>query len=75
MHNKHAWIVRNGRGIKTGSSRHQTGRLLAFPSKTADEERWNYYDEPLIGDLEEFRGSLRKYQRRRAAYGMFFGGS
>ncbi|MEY2614760.1 MAG: hypothetical protein QOH78_533, partial [Verrucomicrobiota bacterium] len=40
-----------------------------FQTKRSDEERWTYFNEPLLGDLEEFREVLfRKYQRRRASY-------
>ena len=55
-------VKREVRVIKTGGS-------WRFQSKRADEERWTYYDEPLVADLEEFREILfRKYQRRRASY-------
>jgi len=69
MHNKHAWIVRTEEGLKREVRVIKTGGFWRFQSKRADEDRWNYFEEPLIGDLEEFREVLfRKYQRRRAAY-------
>ena len=69
MHNKHAWVVRSNGGLKREVRVIKAGGSWRFQSKRADEERWTYFDEPLIADLEEFREVLfRKYQRRRAAY-------
>lgn len=69
MHNKHAWVIRTDEGFKREVRVIKTGASWRFQSKRADEERWTYFDEPLVADLEEFREVLfRKYQRRRAAY-------
>jgi hypothetical protein len=69
MHNKHVWIVRTNQGVKREVRVIKAGGSWRFQSKRADEERWTYYDESLIVDLEEFRKILlRKYQRRRATY-------
>jgi len=69
MHNRHAWVVRCNDGVKREVRVIKIGGSWRFQSKRADQERWNYYEEPLIADLEEFRQILfRKYQRRRAAY-------
>jgi hypothetical protein len=69
MHNRHAWVVRTDDGLKREIRVIKTGGSWRFQSKCADEERWTYYDEPPVADLEDFRDVLyRKYQRRRAAY-------
>jgi hypothetical protein len=69
MHNRHAWVVRTDDGLKREIRVIKTGGSWRFQSKRADEERWTYFDEPAVADLEEFREVLyRKYQRRRAAY-------
>jgi hypothetical protein len=69
MHNRHAWIVRTDAGLKREVRVIKAAGSWRFQSKRADEERWTYYDEPPVADLEEFREILfRKYQRRRAAY-------
>ena len=69
MHNRHAWVVRTDDGLKREIRVIKTGGSWRFQSKRADEERWTYFDEPAVADLQEFREVLyRKYQRRRAAY-------
>jgi hypothetical protein len=69
MHNRHAWVVRTDEGLKREVRVLKAGGSWRFQSKRADQERWTYYDEPQVVDLEEFREVLfRKYQRRRAAY-------
>ena len=69
MHNRHAWVVRTDEGLKREVRVIKEGGSWRFQSKRADQERWTYYDEPPVVDLEEFREVLfRKYQRRRAAY-------
>jgi adenosylmethionine---8-amino-7-oxononanoate aminotransferase len=69
MHNRHAWIHRTEEGIKREVRVVKHGAHWRFQSKRADEEKWVYFDQPLLSDLEEFRDVLfRKYQRRRAAY-------
>jgi hypothetical protein len=69
MHNRHAWIQKLEDGCKREVRVIKQGGSWRFQGKRADEERWTYYDEPLLDDLIEFREILsRKYQRRRAAY-------
>ena len=55
MHNRHAWIIRTDEGLKREVRVIKTGGSWRFQSKRADEDRWTYYDEPLMADLEEFR--------------------
>jgi len=39
-----------------------------FQAKFRDEEKWTYYDVPLLDDLRDLRDIIfRKYQRRRAS--------
>ncbi|MBV8901522.1 MAG: hypothetical protein JOY92_15575 [Verrucomicrobia bacterium] len=69
MHNRHAWTQKLEDGCKREVRAIKQGGSWRFQSKRADQERWTYYDEPLLDDLTEFREILfRKYQRRRAAY-------
>ena len=69
MHNRHAWTARDQKGIKREIRVIKSDGSWRFQAKRTDEERWNYYQEPPLEDLEEFRKILfRKYQRRRAAY-------
>jgi hypothetical protein len=69
MHNRHVWVVRTDDGVRREVRVVKKGGSWRFQSKRADEERWNYYDDPPVADLTEFREILfRKYQRRRAAY-------
>jgi hypothetical protein len=69
MHNRHAWVVRADGGVKRQVRVIKRGGSWRFQSKRADEDQWNYYDDPPIDDLVEFREILfRKYQRRRAAH-------
>lgn len=69
MHNRHAWTQKLDDGCKREVRAVKQGKGWRFQAKRAGEEHWTYYDEPPLGDLEEFRGVLfRKYQRRRAAY-------
>jgi hypothetical protein len=69
MHNRHAWTARTEDGVKREVRVIKSDGCWRFQAKRADEGYWSYYDEPPLGDLEEFREILfRKYQRRRAAY-------
>ena len=69
MHNRHAWVVRTNEGLKREVRVIKAAGSWRFQAKRADDERWTYYDEPPVADLEEFREILfRKYQRRRVAY-------
>jgi hypothetical protein len=69
MHNRHAWTHRTEEGVKREIRVIKHGQNWRFQTKRADEERWTYFEEPLLEDMEEFREILfRKYQRRRAAY-------
>ena len=69
MHNRHAWTQKLEDGIRREVRVTKQGGRWRFQGKRADQERWTYYEEPLLEDLVEFREIVfRKYQRRRAAY-------
>jgi hypothetical protein len=69
MHNRHAWTERTAKGIKREIRVIRHGGEWRFQSKRGDQERWEYYEEPTMEDLQSFRQILfRKYQRRRAAF-------
>jgi hypothetical protein len=69
MHNRHAWTERTAEGIKREIRVIRRGGEWRFQSKRGAQERWEYYEEPTMEDLQSFRQILfRKYQRRRAAF-------
>jgi hypothetical protein len=69
MHNRHAWTERTAEGIKREIRVIRHGGEWRFQSKRGNQERWEYYEEPTMEDLQSFRQILfRKYQRRRAAF-------
>src|ERR671926_174852 len=69
MHNRHAWTQKLEDGCKREVRVTKQGGRWRFQAKRADQERWTYYDEPLLDDLAEFRKIVfRKSQRGRAAY-------
>jgi hypothetical protein len=69
MNNRHAWTERTAKGIKREIRVIRHGGEWRFQSKRGDQERWEYYEEPTMEDLQSFRQILfRKYQRRRAAF-------
>jgi hypothetical protein len=69
MHNQHAWTDRTAEGIKREVRVIKRGGLWRFQSKREDQDGWEYYEEPILGDLKCFKEILfRKYQRRRASF-------
>ena len=69
MHNQHAWTDRTEEGIKREVRVVKRGGWWRFQSKREDQDGWQYYDEPMLEDLESFKEILfRKYQRRRASF-------
>jgi hypothetical protein len=69
MHNRHAWTERTVEGIKREVRVVKHGGLWRFQSKRGDQDAWEYYDEPMLKDLQNFKEVLfRKYQRRRASF-------
>jgi hypothetical protein len=69
MHNQHGWTDRSAEGIKREVRVVKRGGLWRFQSKREDQVGWEYYDEPMLEDLKNFKELLfRKYQRRRASF-------
>jgi hypothetical protein len=69
MHNRHAWTDRTADGIRREIRVIKNQGAWRFQSKRLGQERWEYYDEPTLEDLQNFREVLfRKYQRRRASF-------
>ena len=68
MRSQHIWTEKDGEGRKREVRVTKFGGVWRFQAKQADEERWTYYDQPLIEDLRALRDIIfRKYQRRRAS--------
>jgi hypothetical protein len=68
MRSQHVWTQRDEEGRKREVRVTKFGGAWKFQAKHADDERWTYYDTPLLEDLCELRDVIfRKYQRRRAS--------
>jgi hypothetical protein len=68
MRSQHVWTQRDEEGRKREVRVTKFGGAWKFQAKHADDERWTYYDAPLLEDLRELRDVIfRKYQRRRAS--------
>lgn len=68
MRSQHIWTEKDDEGRKREVRVTKFGGAWKFQAKYADEEKWTYYDSPLIQDLREARDLIfRKYQRRRAS--------
>jgi hypothetical protein len=68
MRSQHIWTEKDNDGRKREVRVTKFGGAWRFQAKHADDERWTYYDRPLLEDLRNFREIIfRKYQRRRAS--------
>jgi hypothetical protein len=68
MRSQHIWTEKDDEGRKREVRVTKFGRVWRFQAKNADDERWTYYDQPLLNDLRALRDIIfRKYQRRRAS--------
>jgi hypothetical protein len=68
MRSQHIWTTRTEEGRKREVRVTKFGGQWKFQAKFRDQEKWTYYDVPLIEDLRELREIIfRKYQRRRAS--------
>lgn len=68
MRSQHIWKEKDADGRKREVRVTKFGGVWHFQAKHADEDRWTYYDRPLLEDLRELRDVIfRKYQRRRAS--------
>ncbi len=69
MHNLHVWKETTDDGEKREVRAEKFGRNWRIQAKLKSDERWTYYDTPLLEDLIELHDVLfRKWQRRRAAW-------
>ena len=68
MRSQHIWTEKDDDGRKREVRVTKFGGVWRFQAKLADDERWTYYDRPLLEDLRNLRDIIfRKYQRRRAS--------
>jgi hypothetical protein len=68
MRSQHIWTEKDDDGRKREVRVTKFGGVWKFQAKHADDERWTYYDRPLLEDLRNLRDIIfRKYQRRRAS--------
>ena len=68
MRSQHIWMEKDDDGRKREVRVTKFGGAWRFQAKHASEERWTYYDRPLLEDLRNLREIIfRKYQRRRAS--------
>jgi hypothetical protein len=68
MRSQHIWTEKDEDGRKREVRVNKFGGAWRFQAKRADDERWTYYDRPLLEDLRNLREIIfRKYQRRRAS--------
>lgn len=69
MRNVHIWKTTTEEGEKREVRAEKFGKKWRVQAKLKHEERWTYYDEPLLEDLIELRDVLwRKYQRKHLAW-------
>lgn len=69
MRNTHVWKTRTADGEKREVRAEKFGKRWRMQAKLPHEERWTYYETPLLEDLLELREVLwRKYQRKHLAW-------
>ena len=69
MRNTHAWKTKTADGVKREVRAEKFGKRWRMQAKVAGEDRWTYYDAPLLEDLLELRDVLwRKYQRKHLSW-------
>ena len=67
--NIHEWKSETPEGEKRELRAEKFGKKWRIQTRLKGEERWTYYDSPLVEDLLELREILwRKYQRKRVLY-------
>jgi hypothetical protein len=68
MRSQHIWTEKDREGRKREVRARKFGGVWRLQSKSADENRWTYYDAPPLEDLLTLRQIIaRKYRRRRAS--------
>ena len=69
MRNIHTWKHTTADGEKREVRAEKFGKQWRIQSKLKHEDRWTYYDMPLLEDLVELRRVLwNKYQRKHLAF-------
>jgi len=69
MRNVHIWKTTTEEGEKREVRAEKFGKKWRLQAKLKHDERWTYYDDPLLPDLIELRDVLfRKYQRKHLSY-------
>ena len=69
MRNTHVWKTTTEEGEKREVRAEKFGKKWRLQAKLKHDERWTYYDEPLLADLIELREVLfRKYQRKHLSF-------
>ena len=69
MRNQHVWKTKTAEGEKREVRAEKFGKQWRLQAKLKSDERWTYYDTPLLEDLVELRDVLfRKYQRKHLAW-------
>ena len=53
MRSQHIWTEKDDEGCKREVRVTKFGGVWRFQSKSADEDRWTYYDRPLLEDLRD----------------------
>ena len=68
MRSQHIWMEKDEEGRKREVRVIKFGGNWKFQAKLKEDERWTYYDVPLMEDLLALKDIVfRKYQRRRAS--------
>ena len=69
MRNTHVWKTKTEAGEKREVRAEKFGKQWRLQAKLKSEERWTYYDTPLLEDLVELREVLfKKYQRKHLSW-------
>lgn len=68
MRSQHIWKEKDAEGRKREVRATKFGGVWRLQAKHSDEDRWTYYERPLLDDLLALKDVVfRKYQRRRAS--------
>ncbi|HJT80797.1 MAG TPA: hypothetical protein VJ719_06335 [Chthoniobacterales bacterium] len=68
MPTHHVWKEKDEHGRKREVRATKFGGAWRLQAKYSDEERWTYYESPLLEDLRALKDIIeRKYRRRRAS--------
>lgn len=69
MRNVHVWKTTTEDGEKREVRAEKFGKKWRLQAKCKSDERWTYYDSPLLEDLLGLHDVLwRKYQRKHLAW-------